>query len=126
MKRLFSIVSAALLTGALAAPVMAQSFQPPFPGPGYGSPGSYAYNHPAVTDFNHFFDSHPEVARELSADPHLIDNPNYLRNHPELRDYLWSHPLVASAFRSRPDQFVRDEHVYNHLRWDREHHRWYR
>src|ERR1700677_1777600 len=80
MKRLFASVSAALLTCTLALPAMAQSFQQEWPQPANynyhpaGYPAGYADNHPFVADFNHYFDDHPEIAQQLSADPRLIDN----------------------------------------------------
>jgi len=134
MKRLFTIVSAALLTGGLALPAMAQGFPQIWPQPsniGYyhpstGFPVGYADNHPYVADFNNYFDSHPEIRQQLSADPRLVDNPGYLAAHPGLREYMWSHPRVADSFRNHPGSFVHDEHVFNHLRWDNVHHRWCR
>jgi hypothetical protein len=133
MKRLLTVMSAALFTGAIALPSMAQEYPmipapppPPanwhYPPPGSGYPGQ----HPYVAGFNHFFDTHPDVARELSADPRLIDNPNYLRAHPELGHYMWSHPGVDQAFREHPYDFVHGEHAMNHWRWDRVHHQWCR
>jgi hypothetical protein len=133
MKRLFTFLSAALFTGAMALPALTQDYQmpPPPAGFGYGHPGpSYRGNYPGshryAADFNHFFDAHPEMARQLSADPRLIDNPGYLRAHPELGQYMWAHPGVDEAFREHPYNFVHEEHAMNHWRWDREHHRWCR
>ena len=128
MKRLFTIVSTTLLTGTLALSAMAQSY-PMIPAPppgGYGYLGGYTHSHPYVRDFNHFFDTHPDTARELSADPRLIDNPHYLAAHPQLQQYMWSHPGVREAFREHPYSFVHEEHAMNHWRWDRVHHRWCR
>ncbi|HEX4209045.1 MAG TPA: hypothetical protein VHY56_01530 [Candidatus Binataceae bacterium] len=134
MKRLFTIVSATLVTGALALPAMAQGFPSAWPQPAsYGYyhptppyPDRYADNHPYVADFNPYFDNHPELREQLSANPRLIDNPGYMAAHPELHEYMWTHPRVADSFRDRPYRFVHDEHAFNHLRWDRDHHRWCR
>jgi len=134
MKRIFTFLSAALFTSAIALPAMAQEYPmrpvpPPLPPSGYGHyPGPYGYpgQHPYAADFNHFFDSHPDVARELSADPRLIDNQHYLAAHPELRQYMWSHPGVDQTFRDHPYNFVHEEHAMNHWRWDHKHQRWYR
>lgn len=133
MKRLFTFVSAALFTGAMALPVMAQEYPmipaPPPPPSGYGHypPGpGYPSGHPYAGDFNHFFDAHPDIAHQLSADPRLIDDPAYLRAHPELGQYMWAHPGVDEAFREHPYRFVHEEHAMNHWRWDHEHHRWCR
>jgi len=137
MKRIFTFLSAALFTSAIALPAMAQEYPmrpapPPLPPSGYGYyphgagyPGGYADEHPYVADFNHFFDTHRDVERELSADPRLIDNPHYLQAHPELGQYMWAHPGVDEAFRQHPYSFVHEEHAMNHWRWDHEHHRWY-
>ena len=62
-----------------------------------------------VVDMNHFLDSHPEVAEQLRKDPSLIDNNKWVAAHPELQEYLREHPQVADAFRSNPNQFMRDE-----------------
>ena len=132
MKRIFTFLSAALFTSAIALPAMAQEYPmrpAPLPPSGYGyypHGAGYAGEHPYVANFNNFFDSHPDVAHELSANPRLIGDPHYLQAHPELRQYMWAHPGVDESFREHPSNFVHDEHAMNHWRWDREHHRWRR
>ncbi|HEX3409965.1 MAG TPA: hypothetical protein VHS07_06765 [Candidatus Binataceae bacterium] len=83
----------------------------------------YGQHHPNVEGFDNYLDQHPDVRQQLSRNPHLIDNPEYLANHPELRDYMHEHPRAATAFRRHPDRFMHREHVYNRSerRWDRRH-----
>jgi hypothetical protein len=66
-----------------------------------------------VTDMDRFLDSHPEVAEQLRKDPSLIDNREWVANHPALQEYLQKHPEVAEAFRAHPDAFMRDEERYD-------------
>jgi hypothetical protein len=79
--------SATLLTFAVAAPAIAQM-----------TPH-------AVGKMDNYLDSHPGVARQLQANPSLIDNKNFVANHPGLHEFLENHPNVreqwkASAARS--------------------------
>jgi len=72
-----------------------------------------------LEDMGHFLNSHPEIAEQLRKDPSLIDNRQWVANHPELQEYLRSHQQVADAFRAHPDAFMRDEE-----RYDRDHDRY--
>jgi hypothetical protein len=119
MKRTLTIISAALLSTALAIPLMTQSAM------AQAAPVNteYGEHHPYVEHFDGYLDRHPEVREQLSHDPHLIDNAGYMANHPELREYMHAHPHAAMVFRRHPDRFMHREHVYNRTerRWDRRH-----
>ena len=119
MKRTLTIISAALLSAALSAPMIAQA------SPTYYPPANteYGEHHPYVEGFDNYFDSHPDVRGELARNPRLIDDPAYMANHPELREYMHNHPREAEVYRSHPDRFMHREHVYNHSerRWDWRH-----
>jgi hypothetical protein len=67
-----------------------------------------------------FLDKHPEIDEQLRKDPTLIDNRQWVSNHPALQEYLKTHPQVADAFRARPDQFMRDENRYDRTEGDRD------
>src|SRR2546425_10304653 len=41
-----------------------------------------------LRNFDQFLDSHPEVAEALRKDPNLINNPNWVSKHHELKDWL--------------------------------------
>jgi hypothetical protein len=66
-----------------------------------------------LAEMDRFLDSHKEVAEQLRKDPSLIDNRQWVANHPALQEYLHSHPQVAEAFRSDPNVFMRDEDRYD-------------
>jgi len=36
--------------------------------------------------------SHPNVARQLHDNPSLISDPDFVKNHPNLHEYLRNHP----------------------------------
>jgi len=51
-----------------------------------------------LKDFDKFLDDHPEVLPDLKRDPSLITNPTYLSSHPELKEFLATHPDLAKEF----------------------------
>ncbi len=55
-----------------------------------------------VTEMDRFLDKHPEIAEQLRKDPSLIDNRQWVSNHPALQEYLKTHPQVAETFRDAP------------------------
>ena len=64
----------------------------------------------AVARFdNGYLDQHPEVARQLAADPRLVDNPQFLATHPGLDQYFANHPEVRTELQQHPDRFMTDE-----------------
>ena len=71
-----------------------------------------------VASFDRFLDQHPQIERDLRANPGLVDDRAYLAAHPELRDYLHNHPAVRQDLRQHPRQFMnRERH------WERHEHR---
>jgi hypothetical protein len=62
--------------------------------------------------FDQFLDSHREVADQLRRTPSLIDDPQYLRSHPELNTYLQDHPSVKQEISQQPNTFMRLEDQY--------------
>jgi hypothetical protein len=59
--------------------------------------------------FDQFLDSHRDVAEQLRRTPSLIDDPQFLQNHPELNTYLRDHPSVKQEISQHPDTFMRLE-----------------
>ena len=110
MKRAFSIFAAIALVSTIAAAAMAQSNN----GIGQGARyGSGLPNAGEVAGFdNRYLDRHPEVARQLSHNPGLVDNPQFLATHPGLDGYLAHHPELRTALQQHPDRFMHDEHYY--------------
>jgi hypothetical protein len=62
--------------------------------------------------FDQFLDSHRDVAEQLRKTPSLIDDPQYLRSHPELNTYLQDHPSVKQEISQQPNTFMRLEDQY--------------
>jgi phage-related protein len=66
-----------------------------------------------LANMDRFLDSHPEVAEQLRKDPSLIDNRQWVENHPALQQYLQSHPEVREEFRENPNAFMQAEMRYD-------------
>src|SRR2546422_382882 len=62
-----------------------------------------------LRNFDQFLDSHPEVAEALRKDPNLINNPNWVGKHPELKDWLEDHPNAREELKENPTAFLRRE-----------------
>jgi translation initiation factor 2 beta subunit (eIF-2beta)/eIF-5 len=65
-----------------------------------------------LVDMHQFLDNHREIAEQLRKDPTLIDNRQWVAEHPALQQYLHEHPQVSDAFRAHPDAFMRDGEHY--------------
>ena len=66
-----------------------------------------------VASFNRFLDEHREVAEQVRKDPSLLDNRNFVQNHPALQTYLQNNPGVRDQLRQDPNAFMRQEDAYN-------------
>jgi hypothetical protein len=56
-----------------------------------------------------FFDAHPEIAEQLSKNPSLINNEEFVEQHPALQQYLQSHPEVREEMKENPNAFMHQE-----------------
>jgi hypothetical protein len=63
--------------------------------------------HEPAARFGQFLNSHSNVADQLSKDPSLVKNQEYMENHSELRDYLKSNPDVQKELMANPPTFVK-------------------
>jgi hypothetical protein len=68
--------------------------------------------HP-LANTDRYLDQHPEVAHQLNADPRLIDNRQYVDNHPGLHEFLATHPDARHDWKSHPYQFIHREDRYD-------------
>ena len=76
--------------------------------------GGDAYNNRGqLRSFDGYLDRHPEVSQQVGNNPRLLNDPNYLANHPELRNYMQNHPGVRHQVRENPNRFVRAENRYD-------------
>ena len=62
-----------------------------------------------IVEFNRFLQGHGEVAVELHSKPWLVDNYNYLQNHPELKSYLNDHPGLKDEISQNPVAFMQED-----------------
>ena len=60
-----------------------------------------------LSSFNEFLEGHSNIAGELSKNPSLVKNEEYLENHPALRDYLKAHPQVREELTENPQSFLK-------------------
>jgi len=61
-----------------------------------------------------FLDSHPEVEEQLRRDPSLINNAEFVKNHPALQEFLQQHSGVREEFTENPQAFMHQERRYEH------------
>jgi thymidylate kinase len=69
-------------------------------------------NHAELANFDRFLDSHREISEQLRKDPSLVDNREFVKNHPELQTYLQDHPGVREAIKQDPNAFMQEEARY--------------
>ena len=60
-----------------------------------------------VSSFHDFLQGHGAIAGELSKNPTLVANDEYLQNHTELQAYLQANPKVREQLNSNPQSFVK-------------------
>ena len=60
-----------------------------------------------LSSFHEFLEGHGSIAGELSKNPSLATNEEYLENHPALRNYLQANPKVHEELGENPKSFVK-------------------
>src|SRR6516162_176532 len=60
-----------------------------------------------------FLDNHPDTAKQLRKDPSLIDNKQFMANHPDLQEYLKNHPEIKQEWKNHPEKFYHREEQYS-------------
>jgi len=64
-------------------------------------------SHEQAARFGQFLNGHATVADQLSRDPSLVKNQEFMENHPELQDYLKDNPDVQRELMANPPTFVK-------------------
>lgn len=59
-----------------------------------------------VSNFDHFLNNHDKIAQDLRRNPNLVNDPAYLRSHPDLKDFLRDHHGVRDELRQNPGRFL--------------------
>ncbi len=76
-----------------------------------------------VAEMDQFLDSHPDVDKTLRANPWLVRNATYLKEHPELQTFLNQHPGLKEESAETPKYLMQREQRYDareHARGDRD------
>ena len=68
-------------------------------------------NRLAATD--EFFEAHPEIAEQIRKDPSLVNNPQFVQEHPALQQFLQQHPEVREQFQANPSAFMQQEQRFD-------------
>jgi len=69
--------------------------------------------HAQLASFGEFLGSHSNIAQQLSKDPALVKNQEYVENHPELQEYLKAHPGVKEELKENPQSFIKSAQRFN-------------
>lgn len=59
-----------------------------------------------------YFDQHPKLARQLQRNPKLVDNPEFMENHPGFQNYLQKHPEIKDDIKQNPYAFQKRQRQY--------------
>jgi len=66
-----------------------------------------------LSSFREFLGGHSNIAKEVSKDPSLVKNQDYMKNHSELQEYLNAHPGVRGELMENPHRFVKSAQQFN-------------
>jgi hypothetical protein len=67
-----------------------------------------------VKTFDDFLDKHPAIDKDLSKNPSLVNDPNYLAKHPELQTFLKNNPQISQDLSEHPKAFMKAERKFDH------------
>jgi hypothetical protein len=59
-----------------------------------------------LAQFDQFLNSHPEIAEQVRKNPSLLDNHEFVENHPALKTFLQDNPGILDAIRQNPTAFM--------------------
>ena len=66
-----------------------------------------------VKNFDDFLDKHPAMDKELRKNPALVNDPNYVAKHPELKEFLNNHPAIRADLAQHPRVFMHREKKFD-------------
>src|ERR1051326_4402956 len=69
--------------------------------------------HRELANFDHFLDGHPAIERELTHKPGLVNDSRYINSHPELKEFLATHPGVREEIKETPRYFMERERRFD-------------
>jgi hypothetical protein len=66
-----------------------------------------------LANMDRFLDRHPEIAEQVSKNPSLVKNREFVEKHPELHEYLQQHPGVSEEVNENPNALMRREERFD-------------
>ena len=66
-----------------------------------------------LANMDRFLDGHPEISEQLRKNPSLVNNKEFVENHPALQQFLASHPGVREEYKENPSGFMKHEQAYD-------------
>ena len=72
---------------------------------GYGNGRDLSHQH--MAEFGGFLGGHSDIAKDVTKNPSVVKNHEYVQQHPELSAYLNAHPDVRNEWMANPASFVK-------------------
>jgi hypothetical protein len=69
--------------------------------------------HGHMASFGEFLGGHSDVARQVSKDPSLVKNDDYVKSHPDLQAFVNAHPGMREEMKQNPQGFVKSAQQFN-------------
>lgn len=66
-----------------------------------------------LASFHQFLGEHSTIADQLTKNPELAKNDEYMEGHPELQQYLQAHPSVRAELTQNPQVYVNSAQQLN-------------
>lgn len=63
--------------------------------------------------FGDFLGGHSSLAAQISKNPSLVKNQEFMASHPELQSYLKAHPTAQAQMTQNPGSFIKAAQQYN-------------
>lgn len=70
-------------------------------------------NRGELASFHQFLGDHSMIADQLTKNPELAKNDEYMEGHPELQQYLQAHPGVRAELKANPQVYVNSAQQFN-------------
>jgi len=66
-----------------------------------------------LANMDRFMDSHPEIAEQLRKNPPLVNNKDFVEDHPALQQFLADHPELQEEYKENPNAFMHQEQKFD-------------
>jgi len=67
----------------------------------------------AMSNIDRFLDSHPEIGEQLRKNPALVNNKDFVEDHPALKQFLADHPELRQEYKANPNAFMQQEERFD-------------